>query len=110
MDSRSMAATSHLSERCDDRANDLPRARHAVAHGARFVSAVHHAVAALPVAARDAVLRPVGRFHQLLEGLRIPSFAEQVAGSLPAEDRVVWVTPRSTFVVAVPLQELEIER
>ena len=54
-----------------------------VRHGRCLEAAMDHAVGALLVVA-DAVLVPLGVFHQLLEGLGI-AFAQQVAGLLPAE-------------------------
>src|SRR5262245_32462070 len=55
-----------------------------VVHGRRLVAAVHHAVAALLVAAALAVVLPAGRLEQLLERRRV-AFLQEVAGPLPAE-------------------------
>src|SRR3954447_11727965 len=70
-----------------------------------FETAVHHAVGAFLVIA-DAVLVPIGVFHQLLEGFRVP-FAEQVAGLLPAEDAAQRHAPRRAFVGLVAREEIE---
>src|SRR3954468_16844146 len=64
-----------------------------------------HAVGALLVVA-GAVGVPIGVVHQLLEGLGV-TFAEQVAGLLPAEHRARRVAPRRAVVLLVAGQEVE---
>src|SRR4051794_30008299 len=64
--SRSIAATDHLPSRRDDGPKNVLRGRHAVGHGRGLVAAMDHAIATLPVAAGDAVLRPVGLLQELL--------------------------------------------
>src|SRR5262249_13324378 len=54
---------------------------------ARFEAAVHHAVRARGVAALRAVVLPVRLLDELAEALGI-AVLDQVAGLLPAEDRV----------------------
>src|SRR5438045_1216490 len=77
-------------------------------HGCGLVPAVGHAVrAAIVVPA--AVLRPVGGLDQLLVGLRV-AVAHQVAGALPAEQRVARNAPRGALVVDLALEEVEEER
>ena len=82
--------------------------RIAVGRGRALEAAMDHAVRALLVLA-DAVLVPVGAFHQLLEGLHI-AFAEQVAGLLPAEDGAQRHRPGRAFIGLVAGEEVEEQR
>jgi len=77
-------------------------------HGSRLIPAVRHAVVAARVVAA-AVLRPVGGLDELLVGLRV-AVGHQVAGALPAEQRVARDPPGSALVVDLALQEVEEER
>src|SRR6201996_1956264 len=79
-----------------------------VDHGGAFETAMDHAVLALLVFA-DAVLVPLGVFHQLLEGLHI-TFAKQVAGLLPAEHAAQRHRPRRAFVGLIARKEIEEQR
>src|SRR6267142_3732817 len=54
-----------------------------VVHRRRLVPAMHHAVAALFVAAAAPVALPARGLEQLLEGRRV-ALLEEVAGTLPA--------------------------
>src|SRR5712691_12611686 len=74
-------------------------------NGRGLIAAVHHAIGAFLVVA-GAVGIPIGLFHQLLEGLRI-TFAEQVAGALPAEIVARRVAPRGAMVGLVARQKIE---
>src|SRR5687768_4066285 len=76
--------------------------------GAGLVSAVDHAVAALGIAALESIVAPSGSFHQFAERLAI-AFAEQVAGSLPAENAVRGTAPRLALEVVVAAEEFEEE-
>ena len=74
--------------------------------GRWFVATVDHAVAALWVSGCFAVVVPFHGVEQFLKGIDV-AFLQQVAGSLPAEDVVCGVAPRSAFKVAAAHQELE---
>src|SRR5579862_913715 len=76
--------------------------------GGALEAAMDHAVLALLVLA-DAVLVPLGVFHQLLEGLHV-TFAEQIAGLLPAEDAAQRHRPRRALVSLVAREEVEEQR
>ncbi|KOS92276.1 hypothetical protein DM53_4518 [Burkholderia mallei] len=86
----------------------LQRMRDRIHHGGGLEAAVDHAVRTLFVVA-DAVVVPVGRFHQLLEGLHV-TFADQVARLLPAEHRARRVAPRRALVRLVAGEEIEEQR
>src|SRR6185437_16352849 len=64
-----------------------------------------HAIGALLVIA-GAVFVPVRGLHQLFEGLRI-AFADEVAGTLPAEIRARRVAPRRAVIILVAGEEVE---
>ena len=78
---------------------------HGILHRGRFEAAVHHAVGALFVIA-GAVRVPVGFFHQLAKRSRV-AFAEQIAGTLPAEHGARRIAPRRAAVFLVAGQEIE---
>src|SRR5581483_12101542 len=77
--------------------------------GRRLEPAVDHAVAALLVAAALAVPRPLGRLHEVLEGVRVPVL-EEVAGPLPAEQVVRGIAPRRALVLPLAHEELQEQR
>src|SRR5262245_20552907 len=79
-----------------------------VVHGRRLVAAMHHAVAALLVAAPPIVF-PARGLAQLLEGRGV-SFLQEVAGPLPAKDVVRGVSPRSALEVLLAHEELQKQR
>ncbi len=76
-----------------------------VVHAAGLIAGVHHAVRAARVAALGAVVVPLDRLHQLLEGVRV-AVLQQVAGLLPAEDGVRRHAPRRAGQVLLAHQEL----
>src|SRR6266581_7422814 len=80
-----------------------------VVHGRGLVPTVHHAVAALLVAAAPAVVLPARGLQQLLEARGI-AFLHQVAGALPAEDVVGGVAPRRALEVPLAHQKLQEQR
>src|SRR5215813_12364087 len=89
-------------------AESPPRAERVV-HRGGLVATVHHAVAALLVAAALAVVLPARRLEQLLERRRV-ALLEQIAGPLPAEHVVGRVTPRRALELLLAHQELQEER
>src|SRR6185503_19404467 len=54
----------------------------------------------------DTVGVPIGFFHQLLEGFGI-AFAEEIAGSLPAEHGTRRITPRRATIGLIAREEIE---
>src|SRR5258708_39674050 len=66
---------------------------------------MRHAVGTLLVLA-GAVGLPVGRLHQLLEGLGI-AFAEQIAGLLPAENVACRHAPGGALVVLITGKKIQ---
>src|SRR5579864_1167504 len=66
---------------------------------------MHHAIGAFLVIA-GAVAVPIGRFHQLLEGLRI-AFAKEVARALPAEICPRRVAPGRAVIILVAGEKIE---
>src|SRR6185312_11699953 len=89
-------------------AERLQRVVHRVDHGCRLIAAMHHAVGAFLVVA-GAVSVPIGLFHQLLEALGI-AFAQEIAGTLPAEIVARRIAPRRAVIVLVAGEEIEKER
>src|SRR5262244_520239 len=75
-----------------------------VVHRGRLVATVHHAVAALLVAALLAVVLPPRSLHQLLEARGV-ALLEEVAGALPAEHIKGGVAPRGALEVVLAHQE-----
>src|SRR6188474_3932697 len=67
-----------------------------------------HAVVAAGITAA-AVLLPVRRLDELVVGLRV-AIRHQVAGALPAEDRVARDSPGGALEVHLALEEVEEER
>src|SRR5437879_6069624 len=92
-----------------DRVAEAPPRAERVIHGGRLVPAVHHAVAALLVAAAAPVVLPAGGLEQLLEGGRV-ALLEEVAGTLPAEDVVGRIAPRRALEFLLAHEELQEER
>src|SRR5499426_1425954 len=80
-----------------------------VVHGRRLVAAMHHAVAALLVAAAPPIVFPARGLEQLLEGRGV-SFLQEVAGPLPAKYVVRRVAPRSALEVLLAHEELQEQR
>src|SRR5205823_12405904 len=78
---------------------------HRIDDGGSLVAAVHHALSAFLVIA-GAVGIPIRPFHQLLKGLGI-TFAEQIAGPLPAEIIARRIAPGRAVVGLVAGQEIE---
>jgi hypothetical protein len=70
---------------------------------------VHHAIAALRIAAGVAVVVPARVVDQVQEGCLV-AVLEQVARALPAEDAEGGIAPGRAVVVARAGQELEEER
>src|SRR3989449_208959 len=89
-------------------AESAPRGERVV-HRRRLVPAVHHAVAALLVAAAAPVVLPAGGLQKLLEGRGI-AFLQEIAGALPAEHVVGRVAPRSALEVPLAHEELQEQR
>src|ERR1044072_270380 len=90
------------------RAQRLLERAHGGQAGGGLVAAVGHAVVAARVLA-PAVLVPVGLLDQLAVGGDV-SVAHQVAGPLPAEERVVGDAPGGAREVGPALQEVQEER
>ena len=88
--------------------NAVERVLECIVDGARLEPAMDHAVRALLVAA-GAVGVPVRRVHQLLEGLHV-TFAEQVAGTLPAEHGARRIAPGRALIGLVAGEEVEEQR
>src|SRR5262249_56941176 len=88
---------------------EAPPRPEGVVHRGRLVPAVHHAVAALLVAAALAVVLPARGLEQLLERRRV-ALLEQIAGALPAEDVVGRVAPWRALEVLLAHEELQEER
>src|SRR5437773_333239 len=89
-------------------AEGLAEGAHRLQDGGRLVAAVRHAVVAAGIPAA-AVLRPVGRLDELLVSLRVP-VGHEVAGPLPAEDRVRRNAPGSAREVDLALEKVQEER
>jgi len=85
-----------------------PERAEGVVDSARFVSAMHHAVGALRIAAFGSVLFPLSRADQFLERIGV-AVLQQVTRLLPAEDVVRWHSPRRALVFPPSHQELEEE-
>src|SRR5437879_13384214 len=60
--------------------------------------------------AATAVSLPLGLLDELTVALRVGSVRHQVAGTLPAEDRVGGDAPGRALEVHLALQEVEVER
>src|SRR5262249_11915999 len=86
-----------------------PQRAKCLRHGCRLIPAVHHAVAALGIAARTTVVLPFRRRDQLLKRPRV-AFLNQVARLLPAKEVVRRVSPRRAFQLPLPLQEKQEQR
>src|SRR5262249_24438831 len=80
-----------------------------LAHGGGFVTAMHHTVLALVVAALAAVLLPLRVFHQFPERLRV-TFLQQITRFLPAENVVRGVAPGRALKVVLALEEYQEQR
>src|SRR6266566_4467489 len=78
-------------------------------YGGGLIPAVHHAVGTLRIARLRAVVFPVRRVHQFLEGVRV-AVLQQITRFLPAEDVVRGHSPRGTSIVALAHQEFEEKR
>src|SRR5262245_57943877 len=78
---------------------------HHVLHRRGLEAGMDHAIGALLIVA-DAVLVPLGVFHQLAEGPGV-AFAEEIAGLLPAEHGACRVAPRRAAVGLVPGKEVQ---
>jgi len=89
-----------------DRAGEAGDGAKGVINRTGFVSAMNHAIPALFVAAFLSVIFPSRIFYKLLESGDV-TILEEVAGFLPAEDIVGWISPRGAVVIDVPLEELE---
>src|SRR4051794_40896186 len=76
--------------------------------GGRLIAAVRHAVGT-PVVLAAAVGVPVGLLQQLLVRLHVP-VAHQIAGLLPAEERVARDRPGRAREVDLAFQEVQEER
>src|SRR5262249_61287475 len=74
-------------QRHQHRLAERPERAKRVVDGRGLMAAMHHAVPALVIAAPAAVVIPVRRVHQLLEGRGV-ALLKEVAGPLPAEDVV----------------------
>src|SRR5437764_1931916 len=83
----------------------LVRSSNRLVHRGWLVSTVRHAVVTTRIAAA-AVLLPVGLLEQLAIARRVP-VGHQVAGPLPAEDRVAGDSPRRALEVGSTLEEVE---
>src|SRR6266581_5320860 len=92
----------------DHRAHGLPKRLRRSQHGCRLVAAVRHAVVTARVAPAS-IFRPVRRVDQLTVRLRV-AVRPQVAGPLPAEERVAWNSPRRALEVDLALEKVEEER
>src|SRR5262245_15262244 len=88
-----------------DRVAEAPPRPEGVVHRGRLVPAVHHAVAALLVAAALTVILPARGLEQLLERRRV-ALLEQIAGALPAEDVEGRVAPRRALEILLAHEEL----
>src|SRR5476651_1120841 len=67
-----------------------------------------HAIGAFFVIA-DAIFVPIGRIHQLAESFGV-SFAEQVAGPLPAKHRARRIAPGGAMIGLVAGEKIEKQR
>src|SRR5262249_14832339 len=90
-----------------DRLRNLGGAAHGVRHRSGLIATVHHTIGAAWIMAR-AVLVPGGLLHQLLVGRGI-AIGHKIAGFLPAQYTVVGITPGSTLVFTLTLQEIQKE-
>src|SRR3546814_47237 len=84
------------------------RSSYRIGYRGRLVAAMHHAVGALLVVA-GAVAVPVRLFHEFLEAGSV-SLAQQIAGSLPAEDIARGIAPGRASVLLVAGEEVEKHR
>src|SRR6266704_4970776 len=99
------AAADKLTARGPDR---LAQRAHGGEHGGRLVAAVRHAVGAARVLAASVGV-PVGGLDELLIRLHVP-VVQQVAGLLPAEQRVGGNAPRGAAEVGLALEEVKEQR
>src|SRR3546814_11138315 len=84
------------------------RSSYRIGYRGRLVAAMHHAVGALLVVA-GAIAVPVRLFHEFLEAGSV-SLAQQIAGSLPAEDIARGIAPGRASVLLVAGEEVEQHR
>src|SRR6266849_3839037 len=97
-----ITARTSVSARGPDR---LAQRAHRGQHGRGLIAAVRHAVGAARVLAPPVGV-PVGGLDELLVGLHV-AVGHQVAGLLPAEQRVGGNPPRGAAEVGLALEEVE---
>src|SRR3984885_16018844 len=92
----------------DHGAQALAQRVHGGEDGGRLVAAVRHAVVAARVLAAAEVV-PVGGLQEFLPGADV-AVVHQVAGTLPALQRVQRHAPRGALEVGLALKEVQVER
>ena len=96
-------------ERCADGREKSPQRAEGLVDRRRFVTAVNHAIGALRVSARVAVIFPVRSFEQFLKRVAV-SVLQQVTRFLPTENIVRGIPPRRALQVPVAAEKLQKQR